>query len=145
MGVAICVGVKLAIPQIQLGFAWKALFAIPALFAYLGVWFLIHLLVPGQVKINEKYISHSTGQSGWRVNLADIESSRLIVFSPDYIRLIIRANGKVRKLAVPSTADLQLLIAILSSTVVFDKRRQFAAARSLVDTARSSENAGEIG
>ena len=140
VGAVICVGAKLAVPQLQLDFARKALFAIPAMYTYLGAWFLIHLLLPGRVKINEKHISHSTGQSGWRVSLTDLESSKLIVFSPDHIHLIIRANGKVRTLAVPSTADLRLLVSLIGSTVVLDKRRQFAAARTRVATFRSTAN-----
>ena len=136
VGAAICAGVKLAFPLIQLGFAWQALLAIPAMFAYVGIWFLVHLMVPGQATINEKYISHSAVQSGWRVEFSHIESSRLIIFSPDHIRLIIRTDGETRKLAVSSTADLQLLISLLSSTEVLDKRPQFSAARSRVETAQ---------
>ena len=34
VGAAICAGVKLAFPLIQLGFAWQALLAIPAMFAH---------------------------------------------------------------------------------------------------------------
>jgi hypothetical protein len=143
VGGAICVGIKLAVPQIQLGFAWKALLAIPGTFVYLGFGCLIHLLVPAEVTINEKYMSYSTGQSCWRVKLLDIESSKLIVFSPDHIRLIIRSKGKVRKLPVPASADLQLLVSLLGSTIVFDKRRHFTAARSLMNRTSPSTDAGE--
>lgn len=141
IGAGLCVAAKLAVPQIQLAFAWKALFAIPTMFAYLGTYFAIRLLVPSQVKITEKYILYSTGQSAWRIDLSDIDSSKLVVYSPQHIRLIIRAKGRARKLAVPATVDLQQLTSLLSSTVVFNKRAEFQTARAFVKALRLPNNA----
>ncbi len=132
IGAVLCLFTKLAFPQIPLAFFWKILFVIPAVFAYLGVLILMIFLIPGWVKVTTTYISDSTGQSGWRVNLSDIESSKLIIYSPIHIVLIIRAKGKVHNIAVPPTTDLDLLLSLLKTTVVLDKQKQFKTARAFM-------------
>jgi hypothetical protein len=137
IGAAICLGTQLVFPQVQLGFVWKALLGIPAMFAYLGFYFLIRLLIPDQIRITDKYLCHSTGQSAWRVKISDIESSSLVVYSTEHLRLIIDAKGRKHKLALPPTTDLHRLTSRLGSTIVFDKRCQFQTAQALVKAATS--------
>jgi hypothetical protein len=138
IGAVLCLFTKLAFPLIPLAFFLKTLFVIPAIFAYLGIAILMIFLIPGQVKITTTYILHSTGQSGWRANLSDIESSKLLIYSPIHVVLIIRAKGKVHHIALPSTTDLNLLLSLLKTTVVFDKRTQFKTAHALVNAVRQS-------
>lgn len=141
IGAGICVAAKLAFPQIQLAFVWKAVLAIPAMFAYVGSYFGVRLLIPAQVKITEEYIFYSTGDSGWRINLSEIESSKLIVYSAEHVQVVIRAKGSVRKLALSPTTALELLKLLLGSIAVVDKRAEFQTARRLVETMRSAKNA----
>ncbi len=141
IGVGLCVAAKLAFPQIQLAVAWKAVLFIPAMFAYLGMHFAVRLLVSTQVKITEEYIFCSLGTSAWRINLSEIESSKLIVYSAEHVQVVIRAKGRVRKLALPPTTDLELLKLLLGSIAVVDKRAEFQTARRLVESIRSAKNA----
>ena len=132
-GALICVGARFAFPQIQFGVAWKALVAIPIMFACLAGFLLFQLLIPGHIKITKKYVQCSNGQHGWRTNLSEIESSKLVIFSADHIRLIIRTSGRTRRITVSPAADLKQLTDLLGSTVIFDKRGQFKTAQATVN------------
>ena len=145
VGAAIFIGAKLAFPQLPMGLAWQVVLAIPIGIAVPGAPLGVHWLMPQLVRITDEYISEQTGQSFWRAKLAEIEGSSLIVFSDEHIQLSIRARGHVHRIGVSPKTDLHVLTSLLGSTVVHDKRREFAAARRLVEQIRASRDGSTTG
>jgi hypothetical protein len=139
IGAGIYIVAILAFPNIPLAFAWQALFAVPAGLAPLFLFFLIHLWMPQMVRITEKYVTEQTGESVWHARLTEIEQAELVVLSDEHLYLLLQVRGKLRRIGVSPKTDLRALTALLSSTLVRDQRRQFAAARLLVEQARTAE------
>jgi hypothetical protein len=139
LGSAICIGAMVVFPNIPAAFAWQALIAIPAGLAPLFLFFPIHLWIPEMARITEKYVTEQTGQHVWHARLTEIEQAELVVLSDEHLYLRLRVRGKLRRIGVSPNTDLRALTALLNSTFVRDRRQQFAAARLLVEQARTAE------
>lgn len=95
----IVVGVKRAIPQLDLRFLWKGLPAPLLVFAYLALMGAVHAAIPRHLLVRPDYFQGTNGQHTWRLPAVRILATRIVVFSLDRIRLrvyYLTSQGKKR-------------------------------------------------
>jgi hypothetical protein len=87
VGAAIVIGLKMAIPMIQLPPLWNMLLALPTLYACFLVMLLVHAAIPSRIQVRDDRIQVMTGQSHWVVKSEAIQGTRIVIFALDRIRL----------------------------------------------------------
>jgi hypothetical protein len=129
-------GFKLAIPQLQVGFAWKALLAVPGLYLYLGLMMALSAAFPHEVKIYKNRIVRQQGQHLQQVMSRDVVRARLVVFGKNRIRLKIwylsklwkRQRIRISKVGVSPKVHLDKLCDVFPVALdVLDARAKYAA------------------
>jgi hypothetical protein len=137
VGAAIVIGLKIAIPMIQLPPLWKMLSALPVFYAYVLIMWLVHTLIPSRVDIRKDRIHAVTGQSQWMVKSDAVRGARIVVFAPDRIRLRIFYQRKdqlrSRTFGVGRRVSLDRLSAMFATPPqVWDARHRYAGSRRAI-------------
>ena len=134
VGAVIVVGLRVALPLIQLPPLWKMLAALPAFYAMMGVNLGVYALLPSRVEIRKDRIHVITGQSQWMVQSKAVRGTRIVIFAPDRIRLRIFYQHKdelrSRNLAIGRFVSLDQLAAVFETPPqVWDARSRYAMLR----------------
>lgn len=133
VGAGIWFGARWAVPNLQFNALWRALLICPLVFANSGIFLLVHWGIRGQVTLTEQRLRYSHSNGNMKVDIDEIESARLVIFSAEHLVLKVRpAQKREFTIALPATTDLRLLTSLLPGIDVVDKRTAFAAARAIV-------------
>jgi hypothetical protein len=127
--VLICTALKWQMPGLDLlPLFWKLPIAL------LGSFFLIclnaigvYLLIPPRFTITGRSIRYSHGEAGWVSPIEECSAFKLIVYSPTHRRLSFRLKGKLYRMGLAETVDLEELRTVLASQLKsLDASRRFA-------------------
>ena len=94
VGAVIVIGVKIAMPQIQLPPLWRMLLVFPTFYAYVLLMLVVHALIPSRIGVHKDRIHVMTGQSHWVVKSEAIQATRIVIYELDRIRLRVYYDHK---------------------------------------------------
>lgn len=136
IGTPICIAAKLAFPQLQLGFVWMALLAIPLMFVRVALVVAVSLLDAPSIKVTDGVMEHSHNGSSRKLKRVDLESCQLVFLSAAHALLRFKRQQKSETIGVDLQIDLRLLCELLDPVEVIDKRAAFSRACAMVERHR---------
>lgn len=117
LGAAIVVGLKAAIPLLQLPPPWKMLLALPVFYAYALLMLLVHTLIPSRIDVRKDRMHVMTGQSHWVIKAEAIRRTRIVIFAINRVRLRVfylhKNKRRSRTFGVARKVSLDELAAVL--------------------------------
>jgi hypothetical protein len=132
--VVVIIVFKLAVPQLQLGFVWRAALALPGMYLYLLLMTAIHFAFPPRVEVRGSRISVQHGEHAWFALAKSMTRARIMVFAPDRVRLRLwyrwkiwkREKIRTRTIGIASNANLDRLCQLLPTAPdVWDARERY--------------------
>ncbi len=131
-------GFKLALPQLQIGFVWRGVLALPGMYLYLLLMTAVYAAIPPRVEVRNNRIVVQHGQHAWFVLATSVTRARIVVFAHDRIRLKLwyrwklwkRERIRIKTIGIATKVNLDQLCQLLpTAPEVWDARQRYGRLR----------------